>query len=357
MSKTDRLSAIRQLEDVRKSRLLTYLTADRGLVNVTVAEDIVRIVYEHLRKMGPVDRLDLFLYSRGGDTNVPWPLVSVARLSAKEFNVLVPYRAYSAATQIAMGADHVVMGPLGELTQVDPSLKTDYTPPNPAQAGQTLFVSVEDLRSYFQFFKEQLAANEASTRAVIDGLLEKIHPLAIGQVQRAHGSIRYIAEALLGTHIKDTEKVQQIAAAMVSEMFVHSHKIKQPEAKRIGLPALVASKEEAEAMWRLFELYEQDLQLATPIRPSSCFPSINDTYVELKDQRMVYVESREKTDVYLMDVLVARTLQSVQQKTVPTAPATAPATPGAPPPTPVESRPIWGPNLTFAVERELWSTE
>ncbi|MBU0734226.1 MAG: hypothetical protein KKG10_08760, partial [Proteobacteria bacterium] len=36
--------------------------------------------------------------------------------------VLVPFRAHSAGTTLALGADEIVMGPLGELGPVDPSV-------------------------------------------------------------------------------------------------------------------------------------------------------------------------------------------------------------------------------------------
>jgi ribosomal protein S25 len=350
MPKNTRLAAIKKLEEVRKSRVVTYLTADRGIVHLAVAEDVLRIMYRHLQAIGSVEKLDLFVYSRGGDTHTPWPLVSVSRHFGKEFNVLVPYRAHSAATQIAMGADQIVMGPMGELTQVDPSLSSDFTPANPLQAGQTLYVSVEDLRGYFEFFEDSVKAPETSWPAVIDLLREKLHPLAIGQVHRAHGSIQYIAESLLGTHIKDEETVKRIAKAMVTELYVHSHKIKQPEADKIGLPAVPATQEEAEAMWALYELYEADMHLNDPIKPQSIFKDKMDQYVELREQPMVFVESSARTDVFKMNILATRTLAGSMPQKVQLSPAAAG---GAAPP----QRPIWTGNIQFQTELEWWTTE
>jgi len=276
--------------------------------------------------------------------------VSISRHFGKEFNVLVPFRAHSAATQIAMGADHIVMGPMGELTQVDPSLSTDFTPGNPLQAGQTLYVSVEDLRGYFDFFADHVRATEASLPAVIDLLREKLHPLAIGQVHRAHGSIRYIAESLLATHIKDKDKVERIAKAMVTELYVHNHKIKQPEANKIGLPAVAATPAEAEAMWALYELYEADMRLNEPIKPQSIFKDKMDQYVELNAQSMVYVESSSRTDVFRMNILATRALAgSMTQK--------AQLTPPAPGAAALQQRAIWGGNVQFQTELEWWTTE
>lgn len=356
MPKAERVEAIKKLEEVRKSRVVTYLTADRGLVEIPVAEDIVRMIFRHLQAIGKVDKLDLFIYSRGGDTNTPWPLVSACRSFTKTFNVLVPYRAHSAATQIGMGANEIVMGPLGELTQVDPSMRTHYTPPNPVQAGQTLPVSVEDLRSYFEFFSKSVKVPETAMTTVIDLLRKEVHPLAVGQVHRLHGAIRYIAESLLATHITDDKKVKAIAEAMVTDLYIHSHKIKQPEAARIGLPAVSATAQEAKAMWALFELYERDMHLREPIRPSSVFADPLDQWVELKDQPMVYLESTNRSDVYKMDVVLSRTLQATQAQKAVIAPVMPPVA-GAPPAPAPPQRAIWAPQASFTIERESWSVE
>ena len=48
-------------------------------------------------------KIDLFLYSRGGEINVPWSLVSMARqfLGDRPLGVLIPFRAHSGATLLA----------------------------------------------------------------------------------------------------------------------------------------------------------------------------------------------------------------------------------------------------------------
>jgi hypothetical protein len=353
MAKSERIEAIRELEEARKSRVISYLTADRGLVNVPVAEDVVRIIYRHLKAIGHTSRLDLFLYSRGGDTMVPWPLVNLCRRYCDRFNVLVPYRAHSAATQIALGADGIVMGPLGELTQVDPSIKSDFTPLG-SQPGQTLQVSVEDLRGYFSFLDEALKEDSAP-KGPLDLLKDSLHPLAIGQVFRQSGSTRYMSESLLGLHMSDKDEIRRIAQAMVTGLHVHSHRINQPEARSIGLPAVAATDEEADAMWHLYELYETDMALAVPIRPSTMFPNAADAFVELKDQRGVFVESTGRTDVYVMDLVAARSAATVISTGSGGYPGVTPVTPGTPAwPT---TRTIWGPQVTVSIERESWTTE
>jgi len=64
-------------------------------------------MYKHILDLGegmPQNKkIDLFLYSRGGDVSVPWRIVTMIREFCDEFCVLIPYKAHSAATMIALG--------------------------------------------------------------------------------------------------------------------------------------------------------------------------------------------------------------------------------------------------------------
>src|SRR5688500_19058032 len=99
----------------RESHVVTYVLSDRQGAAAQVADDAVRPLHDHLRPLGRVPRIDLFVYSTGGFTDVPWRIVTMIREHTDEFGVLVPYRAMSAATMVALGADEIVMGPKGEL--------------------------------------------------------------------------------------------------------------------------------------------------------------------------------------------------------------------------------------------------
>src|SRR3989338_896465 len=102
----DKKQLIQHIELLRNSRVITYLTSDRqGQINARIAMDVVPIISGQLRKIGKTENIDLFLYSSGGDTMVPWRLVSMIREYCYKFSVLVPYKAHSAATMVALGAD------------------------------------------------------------------------------------------------------------------------------------------------------------------------------------------------------------------------------------------------------------
>ena len=65
-----------------------------------IAEDAVRPIYDHLLNLdlsGQDRKIDLYVFSRGGDVSVPWRIASMIREFCDEFNVIIPYKAQSAA--------------------------------------------------------------------------------------------------------------------------------------------------------------------------------------------------------------------------------------------------------------------
>ncbi len=113
---------IKQIQSLRSSKVIVYFTGDRQLAGARIAEDAVRPLYEHLLPVGKATKIDLFLYSRGGDVSVPWRIVSMFREFCDEFTVIVPYKAHSAATLLSMGSDKIIMGKKAELSPIDPTL-------------------------------------------------------------------------------------------------------------------------------------------------------------------------------------------------------------------------------------------
>lgn len=63
----------------------------------------------------PAKKIDIFLCSNGGSGTVPWRMISLLREFAESVCVLIPYRAYSAATLLALGAGEIVMDPFAEM--------------------------------------------------------------------------------------------------------------------------------------------------------------------------------------------------------------------------------------------------
>jgi len=128
----DKQTLISIIEGNRKSRLITYITGDRQPFATRIAEDTIPIFNRHLENLASTEKVSLFLYTRGGDLVTPLKLVKLIKSYCKEFELLIPYRAHSAGTLIALGADKIAMGRLAELSPVDPTTMHPFNPPDPS---------------------------------------------------------------------------------------------------------------------------------------------------------------------------------------------------------------------------------
>ena len=131
MARNQRVKLIEKIEKERGSHVVTYVTSTRKNFEAPMAMDAVRRIYDHLNGDDKVEQVDLFLHSNGGEGTVPWRLVTLIRERAKKFALLVPCRAFSAATLTALGADEVVMHPMGMLGPTDPTVSNPFNPRDP----------------------------------------------------------------------------------------------------------------------------------------------------------------------------------------------------------------------------------
>lgn len=286
-----RRELIQEIQGLRKSKVITYITGDRNPAAARIAEDAVRPLYEHLLAIGNNKRIDLFLYSRGGDVSVPWRVVSMFREFCSEFSVLVPYKAQSAATLLSLGADKIVMGKKAELGPIDPTLvkMTAGESANPPQE-----ISVEDVNSYLAFIREKANINDQSALAQTVSLLANhLTPLTLGNVNRQNSHIRLVARKLLSSHKEkiDEAKMNSIIETLTEKMYSHGHAIGRREAHEIGLPIDSCTDKLEEALWKLYSEYENELKLNDPIDP--IVEMSDKEQLNLKDVTIAIIESEK----------------------------------------------------------------
>ena len=224
---------IKKIEEQRKSKVITYITSDRqGPANARIAMDVVPIISKQLQKIGKTQNIDLFLYSSGGDTMVPWRLVSMIREYCDKFSVIIPYKAHSAATMISLGADEIVMSDLSELSPIDPSTANVFNPSDPTNPQNKIPISVEDVMAYFDLAKNKFGIkNDEDLAKIFNKFVEsnpQIHPLALGNINRTHNLIRILAKRLLKSH-KMSMKEDEI------DKIVETKKDKKKKKKKIQI--------------------------------------------------------------------------------------------------------------------------
>ena len=275
---------IASLESLRGSRVLAYVTSDsQPPLRAKIATDVIPIFYEHLKRIGNTNKIDLFIYSIGGDIITPWRLVNLIREFSKDFNVLVPYKAHSAATMIALGANKIIMGRLGELSPIDPNIGTPFNPPHPDVPNEPkIEISVEDVFGYINLAKEKLKITEQSNIiSVLEKLVDKIHPLAIGAVYRSHSLIRLLATKLLSLHMdeeKEAKQINQIVEDLIEKLYYHNYLIGREEAKKLGLKIEFPSDELEQLLWDLYSVYKEEMGLGKPFNPLQLIPKEQNSY-------------------------------------------------------------------------------
>lgn len=263
----------RAIEDERQTHLLAYVTSDRPLpFQAKMALDVIPRFYEHLTRMKEVGKIDLFLFSLGGDTIVPWRLVNLIRECAREFSVLVPYKAHSAATLVALGADEIVIGPMGELSPIDPSISTPFNPPHPNEPKEPkIEIGVEDVGGFINLARETVGITDQDNLVrMMEKLSEHIHPLAIGAVYRSHALIRLLAGKLLALHMReptDTQRIPKIVDDLAEKLYYHNYLISRNEAEELGLRVVRPSASLERLLWELYLSYEAEMDLGQPFDP------------------------------------------------------------------------------------------
>jgi hypothetical protein len=271
----DRIEIIKEIEQLRESKVVCYLTSLRPNLAASMSEDAVRVFFDHLLLLQerPVAKLDIFLCSNGGSGALPWRLVSLFREFAQKIGVLIPFRAYSAATMVALGADEIVMHPFAEMGPIDPTVSNDFNPVDP-HTQQRVGISVEDVKAYVSFIKESIGIrHEDELIKAVEILANKVHPLALGNVERFIAQSRMIARKILLTHMveSDHHKIDEVVETLASKLYFHGHPINRKEAKQeLGLKVADNPSPQLEtAMWKLYEDFEVELKNRDVFDPMS----------------------------------------------------------------------------------------
>lgn len=309
----DNKDLIRRIEAARNSKVICYVTGDRQPFTTRIAGDCLGIFKRHLESLPKTSRISLFLSTKGGDMLAPLSIVKLIRHYCRELEVLVPFQAYSAGTSIALGANKVVMGKMGELSPTDPSMGHPFNPQNPSNPQQRMEVSVEDVNSFFLLAKEKAGVREQEMAQVFNNLAEKIHPLALGSVYRAYRMSRTLTEKLLKLHLKpkrDEKKIQRIVEHLTGLISIHNYPITRDEAKDLGLNIELPTPELDATMWSLYETYTSELGLGEPFNPIAQLGESDRVEFE---QNGAYIESEGMKHAFVFSGILTKFLQPQNQ--------------------------------------------
>ena len=314
---------IQQIEKLRNSKIITYITSDRqGPVNARIAMDVVPIISKQLQKIGKTENIDLFLYSSGGDTMVPWRLVSMIREYCDKFSVLIPYKAHSAATMISVGADEIVMSDLSELSPIDPSTANVFNPSDPQNPQNKIPISVEDVMAYFDLAKNKFGIkSDEDLSKIFNKFVEsnpQIHPLALGNINRTHNLIRILAKRLLKSHLSPMkeDEIDKIVDYFTEKLYSHQYFIGRKEAKEdLGLKNVIYADDTlAKSMTELYEGYKEEMGLGIGVWSPENELGLNVSQNK-KDYKIANIESAELSNHFNLSIEYKRQQVNMTQQT------------------------------------------
>lgn len=242
---------IAQLERQIGGPVLTFWCSDR----IPIHGEHVEIVGHMLREMGPSRHLYLALKSTGGNGEAALRLVHLLRSFCDELTVLVPSVAASAATLLALGADHIRMGPGGYLTAIDTSLSHELSPVN--EEMDRVSVSLDSLKRATRLWQE---ASGNDDQNVYEELFKHLHPLLIGEMDRGQRLSLEIAQEALTTHLHDPDSANALAHHFNGDYPSHSfpitwHRIQQLDLTTLGLDIQPLNPGVEATLSQLFRVY------------------------------------------------------------------------------------------------------
>lgn len=245
--------------------------------------------------------MDLFLYARGGSIAAACRIIALIRELADDLNIIVPYKCHNAAALMALGADRLLMGPLGELTPIDPWLGDD--------AGRT---------GGLQLTPRRLAGDLMSAVALLrSGAGDTLQPLPaavelreLGEARRITDHIRSAARALLATRREKTgeQEAQRIVDALTVKMNPHVDRIDRAAAREIGLKLFPSRGEWEEPVEALYLRNEHLLRLGEPISPEEEMEAIIDVKIT-ENLPLAVLESGELRHVFRSNLSLRKVRQ------------------------------------------------
>ncbi len=235
-----RQQQIRDYEDSTGRRLMVFMGG--------IFSHVIAPFADAVHDLGHNEPLDLIVASLGGDGETAFRLATMCREGRDDFRVVVPDRAMSAATLLAMSAESILMSDSSALGPIDPQLqlpsREEFVP------AKDIIEIVENLQSEAKkkpeavmWFANMLGDIDAIIYQRAKASLDRAKELAPDMLSMRRGSLRK----------RKSDIVKALHGAPV-----HAAVIGHQKAHKIGLPVeyVEPSSPDWELFWRLYTQYQ-----------------------------------------------------------------------------------------------------
>lgn len=241
-----RQQLLRQYQDTNDVNLIVVID-QMGWTNVTILEEL-------LVDCDPAKDLHVLLASPGGDGEIALRMVTSMQKRCRELTVLVPDMAKSAATILCLGANHIVMGPGGDLGPIDPQmLYVDETGRQTMSSAKDIVAAVEEA--------EQRTTQNPNAYPLFSSMLADVNMVMLEQARSALDRSESLMSEALAAAGRSPQQVGQLSAALKPMLIdaprSHSAVVSVDQAAAVGLPAAPAdlNDESWHVIWQLWTHY------------------------------------------------------------------------------------------------------
>lgn len=272
-----RIPLLQSIERRRNSRAILFVTGDRPGLQTQIHGEVYDYFVNLLDDIGVVNKISLVLYTRGGSTMAAWSIVNLIKQFCDTLDVIVPSKAHSAGTLMALGAQSIVMTKQATLGPIDPSINHPLNPQVPGGAPDARVpVSVEAVNGFLELSKSHLEnADSVAIKDLLVQLANQIHPLVLGDVYRSKAQIQMLGERLLNGSGVSKERIDPIISFLCSDSGSHDYSIHRREAKDLGLPVEKPDQDFYTEIKALYDDFASELSLADKWQPLSALGANN----------------------------------------------------------------------------------
>jgi len=252
-----RKQIIQQIEEEMGVNLVVYLSNPTHPFAIISRQDIIPLE-DILRSLPKNDKpVALLINSPGGDPNAAEKILIMFRSRFKEFYVIVPDYAKSAATMIALGSDKIYMGHLSELGPIDPQI--EFTLPN----SRKEIIPARSFIESLEYIKERVS-EKGDPIEIYMPMLTNLRPELIDICQKSIEDAKTFAVKWLKSYmLKDNpDQAEKVAGELTKGDRYKSHGkvIDFKEAKEYLNLNVEYLKPESPLWNKIWELYVRGVQ-------------------------------------------------------------------------------------------------
>lgn len=221
------LTHIRQLEEIRNSKVLIVAASHLEI-------EMLPMLYEQLKKIGKVERLDVVIQCRGGVINGARRIALLLREFTKHLGFIVPHYCESSSTILTLAADEIIAGDLAIFSPIDPHLNGS----NGAGDEAVSTFSSMDIKMFGAMCETWFDCDAQEAKKESLALLcNSIFPPSLTAFYRSTLELEQIAEELL---LSTSSARNQTARKKIIEQLMfayhsHNYAITAQELTEIGL--------------------------------------------------------------------------------------------------------------------------